>query len=663
MASPLSPRDNPHIRLNSGTADILDEPSAQRPSTARQNSARSLTQPIRPGTAPGPASPGLRSPSVPSLYKNETVAASAEHLLPPKKSRTRPFRDESPAAPMSRRTSWDTDSVASRDSRYSPFASPFDDSRAPSRAGSEEDLNTQTVSEKFNITPSAGLLLFPEDVEKDDWLHNPDPNEKNERDCDVFTKRGIVNVGALVVLTLGLLVLFIGYPILTFVHNITAPEKTPCTNNPLCILGKENEPLLQNIRKDLIDKDTPESAKTRKSANGKTQKLVFSDEFNDEGRTFYDGDDPYFQAVDIWYGATQDLEWYEPDAVSTSNGTLNLEFANYANHGLNYRSGMVQSWNKLCYKGGHLEASISLAGSGEVSGFWPGFWTMGNLARPGYLGTTEGLWPYSYHDECDVGITPNQSSYDGLSYLPGMRLPACTCAGEDHPNPGKSRSAPEIDALEGSVVFLGPGQTNPVGSVSQSLQIAPFDIWYQPNYDFVEVYDQRITEMNAYKGGPFQEAFSGLSNLNNDWYNGKAYQKYAFEYTTGDDGFITWYVGDSPTWSLQAASIGPNGNIGQRKIPEEPMSIIANLGMSHSFAAINLEELAKFLPATMRIDYIRIYQDPDDDTQALTCDPKDYPTTEYIRKHPEPYANPNLTDWKGTKYDWPKNSFMNGCKS
>ena len=34
----------------------------------------------------------------------------------------------------------------------------------------------------------------------------------------------------------------------------------------------------------------------------------FSDEFNTDGRTFYDGDDPYFQGVDIWYGATQDLE-------------------------------------------------------------------------------------------------------------------------------------------------------------------------------------------------------------------------------------------------------------------------------------------------------------------------------------------------------------------
>jgi hypothetical protein len=100
------------------------------------------------------------------------------------------------------------------DSSRSPFASPFDDSRAPSRAGSEEDLNTQTVSEKFNILPSAGLLLFPEDVEKDDYLHNPDPNEKEQRDCNIFTKRGFANVGGLAIFAIGLLCLFIGYPVL-----------------------------------------------------------------------------------------------------------------------------------------------------------------------------------------------------------------------------------------------------------------------------------------------------------------------------------------------------------------------------------------------------------------------------------------------------------------
>ncbi|KAF1916751.1 beta-glucan synthesis-associated protein-domain-containing protein [Ampelomyces quisqualis] len=664
---PQSPRGNgpPHIRLNSGTQEARTDdnaPPAVRPGTARTHSARSLMQPIRPTTAP--QSPGLYSPTSPGVYSNADTAASAELLLPPKKLKTRPYRDESPVrspSAMSRRTSWSSDMT--HDSR-GPFASPFDDSRAPSRAGSDDDLNTQTVSEKFNILPSAGLLLFPEDVEKDDYLHNPDPNEKEQRDCNIFTKRGAMNVGGLAFFALGLLVLFIGYPVLTFVGKMTKPERTPCTDNPLCIAGRENEPLLANLRHGLIDPDTPESAMSRTSYSGKKQKLVFSDEFNTDGRTFYDGDDPYFQAVDIWYGATQDLEWYDPDAAYTENGTLNFKFDLFENHGLKYRSGMVQSWNKLCYKGGHLEASISLPGRGDVSGFWPGFWTMGNLARPGYLGSTEGLWPYSYHDECDVGITPNQSSYDGLSYLPGMRLPACTCAGEDHPSPGKSRSAPEIDALEGSVHFLGPGETNAVGVVSQSFQAAPFDIWYMPDYDYFEVYDTSITMMNAYKGGPFQQAISGLTNLNTDWYNGKAYQTYSFEYAPGKDGFITWYVGEDKTWTMKAPATRPNGNIGTRVIPEEPMAIIANSGMSNSFAAIDVATIEKGLPSIMRIDYIRIYQDEDqeNDDDFMTCDPPGYPTTDYIKKHPSAYMNPNLTDWKGTGHSWPKNSFMDGCK-
>lgn len=227
--------------------------------------------------------------------------------------------------------------------------------------------------------------------------------------------------------------------------------------------------------------------------------MQFSDEFNRDGRTFYSDDDPYFQAVDLWYGVTQDLEvrkpnlcmaelrliilqWYDPDAVTTKDGALNIRFDAFQNHGLNYRSGMLQSWNQMCFQGGHLEASISLPGRGDTIGFWPGFWAMGNLGRPGYASSTDGLWPYSYWDKCDAGITKNQSTSDGLSFLPGMRLPACTCAGEDHPTPGKSRSAPEIDALEASVLYLGPGQTAAIGSASQSAQFAPFDIWYQPNY-------------------------------------------------------------------------------------------------------------------------------------------------------------------------------------
>lgn len=37
--------------------------------------------------------------------------------------------------------------------------------------------------------------------------------------------------------------------------------------------------------------------------------LVFSDEFNTEGRSFYPGDDPYWEAADLYYWSTNDLEW------------------------------------------------------------------------------------------------------------------------------------------------------------------------------------------------------------------------------------------------------------------------------------------------------------------------------------------------------------------
>ena len=238
---------------------------------------------------------------------------------------------------------------------------------------------------------------------------------------------------------------------------------------------------MKNIRRSLIDPDTPANVQTKTAADGTKLKLVFSDEFNTDGRTFYPGDDPFFTAVDLWYGVTRDLEWYDPDAVTTKDGVLELRFDAFENHGLSYRSGMLQSWNQMCFTGGLLEASISLPGKGTVQGFWPGFWAMGNLGRPGYAATTDGMWPFSYDDVCDPGITANQSSNDGISYQPGMRLPACSCKDEDHPTPGKSRSAPELDVLEATVAPLGPDNTEMTGQVSQSCQLAPFDIWYQPD--------------------------------------------------------------------------------------------------------------------------------------------------------------------------------------
>lgn len=238
----LPGNQNPHIRLNSDSGDLLGMSSPPDHQAMRQPSSRSL---IPPQTGTG--SSLRQQASSNSLYAGQTPAESAELLLPPTRTRTRRLRDDDDEAARSpsvsgynsRRTSWSSESAGSRDSRYGgPFVSPFDDSRTPSRAGSDDEgVNTQTVSEKYNILPSAGLLLFPEDIEKDDYLHNPDPNEKDGRvQCsELFSKRGMINLGGLLLLTLGLTFVFIGLPIV-YAPDIYQPPKTlaDSTIDPSC---------------------------------------------------------------------------------------------------------------------------------------------------------------------------------------------------------------------------------------------------------------------------------------------------------------------------------------------------------------------------------------------------------------------------------------------
>ncbi|TGZ77243.1 beta-glucan synthesis-associated [Ascodesmis nigricans] len=488
--------------------------------------------------------------------------------------------------------------------------------------------------------------------ENDDDLHNP------AKDGPKFVLKNIktwnpwicLQLLFLILIVLGVLCAGVLYPILLSIR-VFDRERPPER------LSEFDFGMLEGIRTSMIDPDTPDYAMTRDSVLGRGKlKLVFSDEFEQDGRTFYPGEDQFWTAPRIHYAATNDLEMYDPDFITTKDGVLEIRFQTYRDYDLDFRSGMLQSWNKLCFKGGVMEVSASLAGPAGVAGLWPGIWSLGNLARPGFRASSDGVWPYSY-DQCDVGITPNQSSTDGISFLPGQRLAKCVCKNEDHPSPGTGRGAPEIDALEGTINY-----DMKIGEVTQSSQMAPFDIWYQTNYDYVAIKNHSVTRMNSWQGGPFQQAVSGVTMLNNDWYDGKQYQKYAFEYIPGKaDGAIAWFVGDEETLRMTGNAIGPNGNIGQRDISQEPMSIILNLGMSENWAWIDMERLAPRLAqgTVMRIDYVRIYQE--EGKELLTCDPPGYPTTEYIAKHPKAYDNANLTQWDETGYPWPKNKFMDQC--
>ena len=303
--------------------------------------------------------------------------------------------------------------------------------------------------------------MYWDEKEEDDDMHLPmaDDDQKLKPTWrDHMTREHIVSSLGLLFMILGLLCVFVILPVLssTGLNIIDYTYGTPLDQmpgygkhgaEPWATVNNRTYPLMTGIRTGLIDPDTPENVKTRTAMDGTTMNLVFSDEFNAQNRTFYPGDDPYFFGFEGWYGATQDLEWYDPDALNTWDGTLEIQLDKFVSHGLNYRSGMLNSWNQLCFKGGQFEVSVSLPGPGGVHGLWPGVWTMGNLGRPGYLATTDGMWPYTYN-ECDAGITPNQSMTDGTSELPGQRLTSCGCKGSDHPTPGKGRGAPEIDIIE-----------------------------------------------------------------------------------------------------------------------------------------------------------------------------------------------------------------------
>ncbi|KAH9955314.1 glycoside hydrolase family 16 protein [Russula dissimulans] len=522
--------------------------------------------------------------------------------------------------------------------------------------------------------------------EPDDYLHNPDPKRDRHYDAGghIFTARGIANLGCLFLLGASLLMLFAGYPIYSHFTNRLQSTQGGFNYGGTNASGQVPK-LINNIS--LIDPATPQSAYTKPSYADPTQQweLVFSDEFEIEGRTFWPGDDPFWEAVNLNYWETGDLEWYDPRQAITKNGSLQLTIDTVdptTNHNLSYISGMIQSWNKFCFTGGLIEVSVQLPGSSSKAGFWPAVWTMGNLGRAGYGSTVDGLWPYSY-DSCDVGTLANQT-YPGtqtplaavengdpehngvLSFLPGQRLSACTCPGESHPGPVNEdgsfvgRSAPEIDIFEALI----DGRR---GQVSQSAQWAPFDAQYawQNTSSNLYIADPTVTAFNTYIGGAFQQTTSALAFTNSDCYELEAqcFSVYGYEYVTGcvTSGYIRWIVNGTTSWGVQAAGLGPDTatEIGARPIPTEPMYIIMNLGLSPSFAhGVDFTTLQ--YPATMLIDYVRVYQPPN--AHNIGCDPLDRPTMTYIDTYPEAYTNPNLTLWGSPQYNQtqPKNRLLAG---
>ncbi|WWC98971.1 hypothetical protein V866_005865 [Kwoniella sp. B9012] len=606
----------------------------------------------RPLLSPSPAGEGM-STTIPS--------GSRWNAMPP--------RGESSTSLLRKRS-------GGKNKKYGPTAQPSPPS--PGVALMDTPLEGDFEDGLDPRNPAAlGLdKTFSGDPEADDYLHNPDVDEWGAMDDrgNVFTVRGAANVGCLVILMIGIIALFAGYPIADFYTQGSLDSKGGYNLGGINATGQ-----IPSIRgfASMIDEDTPSDVYTRTGYDGEEYTLVFSDEFNKDGRTFFPGDDPFFTAPDIHYWATGDFEWYEPSAATTRDGNLVLTMSQQSIHDLNFKSAMLQSWNQLCFQYSfYLEARISLPGNTKYGGFWPGLWLFGNLGRPGYGASTDGTWPYTY-DSCDIGTLPNQTNAEGtgpeaaltsnngqpISYLPGQRMSACTCPGEDHAGPDVSvgRGAPEIDVLEAQV-DLHVGQ----GVLSQSFQVAPFDEGYQykNTTDVAHQYDTDLTSFNTYTGGVYQEAVSSLTFVGTDIYQGTS-REFGVQgvemFTDPNDrssGHITWVANGEKSWTMYPGAVGASESmqIGPRILPEEPMALVINFGMSNNFQAVDFVNLD--FPAEYLIDYIRIYQRPEG---RVGCDPDDHPTADYIEKHNEAYTNPNMTIWSDTGYAMPKNRLKDQC--
>ncbi|KAH6901573.1 beta-glucan synthesis-associated protein-domain-containing protein [Coprinopsis sp. MPI-PUGE-AT-0042] len=674
--SPLNPTSTPPPTNNPSSFSRHPHSSSNASMASRPASMNSSTYPFMAAGGMGaasPLSPGSQRGSM-ILYRlagDPATVRDSTFLQPPKLG----------AGVRDSYASSSGDSIRS-----------FTDSKYPS------GIPTQRGLIPYEYDPAVDELGPPDE---EDLLHDPDAKMKRDGRREL-PWRGIANVTVLVVLILGLLCLFVFYPVLTAIRD---RDWNRIMESNLRINGTGQSPFLFQMPEP-IDRDTPPEARTRTGFDGLEYDLVFSDEFNVDNRSFYAGDDPFWEAVDLWYGATGDLEWYDPQQVTTRDGHLIITIDSTAttqgrlsrgstapftaaqNHDLEYRSGMIQTWNKFCFTSGYIEVSVTFPGPDQdTAGYWPGAWTMGNLARPGYPASTEGMWPYTY-DTCDLGTFPNQTRPDGsgpaaalfseesrsryhneLSWLAGQRVSACTCPGEDHPGPrhDKGRGAPEIDIFEASRDKSRP----PIGgTVSQSAQFAPFThdyLYLNESTDYWENFNSPQTRPNGFRGSAVQQSVSGVTRVPSDMFQGlpnKRFVTFGFEYWANpsniEEGYVWWQVDGNQTHRIGARAMGADpeegggAGIGQRLIPEEPMAIILNLGMSPNWQEIHLETMS--FPGEMLVDYVRVYQRRD--AINVGCDPKDYPTKKYIEDHLPAYSDVNMTAWQ---WPHPRNSLLEGC--
>jgi hypothetical protein len=196
----------------------------------------------------------------------------------------------------------------------------------------------------------------------------------------------------------------------------------------------------------------PSSTQTLNYSNALFQ--VMSDEFNVDNRTFQDGHDPMWTALDKSDDDSSNagggsMQFYNSSAITTENGFLKISTyqertqwprfdhikKTWKQESKNFTSGMMQSWNKFCFTGGIVEVDVIFPGDPFVGGLWPAVWILGNLGRATYEPSTNNIWPWSY-DTCTRDLQQAQT------------ISACNRENHYGMLPFRGRGATEIDIVE-----------------------------------------------------------------------------------------------------------------------------------------------------------------------------------------------------------------------
>ena len=310
-------------------------------------------------------------------------------------------------------------------------------------------------------------------------------------------------------------------------------------------------------------------------------------------------------------------------------------------------------------------------------------WMLGNLARATYVGSSDFVWPYSFN-QCD---TRNRKS---------QLINACSKVNHFGLDPFRGRGSPEIDIIESMQGEKGklPNTFIQRPYQSASLQIAPGveldrpQLGHRPHevrrgcrcasqsisntslntqghwYSNLTYNDKNMSDLNPFfygvtlfhkpKEKTYQsDAISANFQLNQTHYDKQHIYRLEWEppLANGTGGYIKWYTDDHFVFDVHGANL----RIMQTEIPSEPMYLLMNTAVSKTWgfpapcpnncdckcyecgnpacACALPSGYCDNFPASLEIDFVRVYQAVNDSKHILGCSPENRPTEQFIKGH------------------------------